>query len=432
MEIKYRVIWANEDLHYSVGLLDPNDDPALRVTDPTHIIMTDHEKWTPGTDPAALFGITDEEYAWKDSDPDKLDELAQKLRTEIPKDRLIAEQNGVRSKDRVESIDFGKYVRYRRALNEERKKDVIDRLLSTEKLHIMYFNETGRPAVFGYRFVMVFEDRETALDAANEYRKRNYPVLVNTFTVDQYNKENARSVFQELAIRGFGTILFTDAGKKQSLLSVKDILNHPGFVGLKNNTVYGNPALDFAITNVFQLMRTPLHLDGKDPEKAKQTLTAQISFCEGRVVEAMSDARLLVPGKSDSQGNLTTPVLKLKPRDVPESSEDGSAPAAKEENTKSFLPVFTNGMEFFVEDDSFKAVIMTVDEIRELVDQAGLDGFLINVKSRCALPCGPERFRQIDDYRSWKAKADKEAKEREPAEDSPDSDSSSLPLSGLT
>ena len=114
MELRFNVTYTNEDLKYAIGTVGPKgaEDYAIRVVDPTHIIMTDHETLTPGTDPSALFGLTEEEYNWKDTDPEKLDDLAQKLRTDIPKDRLIAERDGVRKKDRVESIDYGKFVRY--------------------------------------------------------------------------------------------------------------------------------------------------------------------------------------------------------------------------------------------------------------------------------------------------------------------------------
>ena len=434
MELKFRATFANEDLHYAVGVLDPAEDYAIRVVDPTHIIMTDREKWTPGTDPSAVFGITEEEYNWKDTDPDKLDDLAQKLRSEIPKDRLIAEKDGVREKDRAESIDYGKYVRYRKAVNEQRRDAVIAKMLAAENLHVMYLNETGKPAVFGYNFILMYESKEIALDAANEYRKRNLPVLVSTFTKEQYNKEETKSVFQELIVMGFPTILFTDADKRQSMILIKDIIKHKDFIGQKNNLIYGNPALDFALTNMFQFMRTPNPIDRSDPEKAKEMVTKQIAFYESRIVESLSDARFLVPTMALPDGKITTPVLRMQPKaQQPEAAADTAENAdkeekketkaakkdAKEENAeetpaKQYLPVFTNGMEFYSDKDSYKAAVLTYDNVMDLVKDAKLDGIVINMKSRCALPCGPERFKQVEDYRAWKAEQD--AKNPAPAE----------------
>ena len=43
----------------------------------------------PGEICMILFGITPEEYAWKDSDPKALDDLVQKLCKEVPEDRLL-------------------------------------------------------------------------------------------------------------------------------------------------------------------------------------------------------------------------------------------------------------------------------------------------------------------------------------------------------
>ena len=63
MKIGFKTTYVNDELKYSVGLAGPvgAEDFAMRVIDPTHIIMTDPETWTPGTDPSALFGLTEEE-----------------------------------------------------------------------------------------------------------------------------------------------------------------------------------------------------------------------------------------------------------------------------------------------------------------------------------------------------------------------------------
>lgn len=425
MEIKFKATYVNEDLKYAVGVIGAPgaEDYVIRVLDPTHIIMTDPETWTPGTDPSAMFGITEEEYLWKDTDHEKLDDLAQKLRTDIPKDRLIAEKDGVRKKDRAESIDYGKYVRYRKERNEQRRDAAIARMLSAEELYCMYCGETNKPFVFQYSYMLMYEDKNIAMEQANEFRKRNVPLLVSTFTKEQYNKEETKSVFHELMILGYPLILFFDAEKRQTMIPIKDIIKHKDFIGQKNNLIYGNPKLDFAITNLFQFLRTPNNMDRSDPEKFKQAVTRQIAFLESRVVEAMSDARFLVPTKQLEDGKVTTPVLRTQPKkqENAEGAADGAkdAPKTEEAAVKQFLPVFTNGMEFYSENNQFKAAVLPYDAVVEMVKNGKLDGFLLNMKSRCAMPCGEERFKQVEDYRTWKAEhTPEESPVEEPTEES--------------
>ncbi len=407
MELKFTATHVNDDLKYAAGIIgNPGaEDYVIRVIDPTHIIMTDPESWTPGTDPSAIFGITEEEYNWKDTDPEKLDDLAQKLRTDIPKDRLIVEKDGVRKKDRVESIDYGKYVRWRKERNEKRRDEIIGRMLSAENLYCMYCGETNKPFIFRYSYMLLYEDKNVAMEQANEFRMRNVPLLVSTFTKDQFNKEDAKSVFQELMVLGYPLIMFCDAEKRQSILPIKEIIKHKDYLGQKNNLVYGNPKLDFAITNLFQFLRTPNNMDRSDPEKFKEAVAKQFAFLESRIVEAMSDARFLVPTKQTDDGKVTTPVLRTQPKKPENTEEEAQTTALPEndENVKQFLPVFTNGMEFVSDKNQFKAAVLPYDAVIEMVKNGNLDGIILNMKSRCSLPCDENRFKQVEAYRQWKA-----------------------------
>ncbi len=419
MEIRFKATYVNEDLHYAVGIVEPIGDYAVRVLDPTHIIMTDPEKWTPGTDPSAIFGITEEEYGWKDTDLEKLDDLAQKLRTDIPKDRLISEKDGVRTADRAESIDYGKYTRYRKERNEKRRDEVISGMLAAENLYMMYCGETGKPYVFRFRFILMYEDKTMAMEAANEYRKRNVPLLVSTFTHEQYNKEETKSIFQELQVMGLNQIMYVDAQRRQSMLLCRDIIAHPAFLGNKTNMIYGNAKLDFALTNLFQYLRTPNLTDRSDPEKFKEAVAKQLSFYESRVIESIAEARFLVPTKALPDGKITTPVLRMEPKPKTENAAEGESDAtakpaetAEKPAPKQFLPVFSNGMEFHSENDTFKAALLPYDAVLDLVRNGKLDGFIINMKSRCALPCTEERFKQIENYKQWKADREAAAKEQ--------------------
>ncbi len=427
MELKFTATHVNDDLKYAAGVIGMpgSEDYVIRVLDPTHIIMTDPETWTPGTDPSAIFGITEEEYSWKDTDPEKLDDLAQKLRTDIPKDRLIVEKDGVRKKDRVESIDYGKYVRWRKERNEKRRDEIIGRMLGAEELYCMYVGETNKPFIFQGLYMLMFEDKTMAMEQANEFRKRNVPLLVSTFTRDQFNKEDTKSVFQELIVLGYPMIMFFDAEKRQSMVPIKEIVKHKDFIGQKNNLIYGNPKLDFAMTNLFQFMRTPNNMDRSDPEKFKEAVIKQVSFLESRVVEAMSDARFLVPTKQLENGQVTTPVLRTSPKKAEaaegeEAKTEETAAAAENEAVKQFLPVFTNGMEFVSDKNQFKAAVLPYDAVIEMVRAGKLDGIIINMKSKCSMPCGEERFKQVEAFRAWKAEHMPEAAETaEASEEAP-------------
>ena len=420
MELRFRTTYVNDELKYAVGLVGPAgaEEFAMRVIDPTHIIMTDPETWTPGTDPSALFGLTEEEYNWKDTDLEKLDELAQKLRTDIPTDRLIAERDGVRKKDRVESIDYGKYVRYRKERNERRRDEMIARMLNAEELYCMYCGETNKPYVFQYSFLQMFEDKAVAMELANEYRKRNIPLLVSTFTRDQFNRENEKSVFQELQVLGYPIIMFFDAEKRQGMLPIKEIVKHSAYIGQKNNLIYGNPHLDFAMTNLFQFLRTPNNIDRSDPEKFKEAVAKTLSFMESRFVEALSDARFLIPTKALPDGKVIPAMIKMSQKKPAAPAAEGAEEAAKTEAAeetveKNFLPVFTNGMEFVSDKDQFKAAVVPLDDIIKMVRELKLDGILINMKSKCAMPCGEERFAQVEKFREWKAEHAPEAAQNE-------------------
>ncbi|MBQ7300280.1 MAG: SseB family protein [Clostridia bacterium] len=424
MELRFKTTYVNDELKYAVGLVGPNgaEEYAMRVLDPTHIIMTDPETWTPGTDPSALFGLTEEEYNWKDTDLEKLDELAQKLRTDIPTDRLIAERDGVRKKDRVESIDYGKYVRYRKERNEQRRDALIARMLGAEELYCMYCGETNKPYVFQYSFIQMFEDKATAMELANEYRKRNIPLLVSTFTRDQFNRENEKSVFQELQVLGYQIIMFFDAEKRQGMIPIKEIVKHSAYIGQKNNLIYGNPKVDFAITNLFQFLRTPNNIDRTDPEKFKEAVAKTLAFMESRLIEALSDARFLVPTKAMPDGKVIPAMIKMSQKKPAAAAAEGAEEAAKTEVAeetieKNFLPVFTNGMEFVSDKDQYKAAVVPLDDIIKMVREVKLDGILINMKSKCAMPCGEERFAQVEKFREWKAEHMPDAAQNEEVPD---------------
>ena len=70
-------------------------------------------------------------------------------------------------------------------------------------------------------------------------------------------------------------------------------------------------------------------------------------------------------------------------------------------------------MEFVSDKDQYKAVVVPLDDLIKMVRASKIDGLLINMKSKCALPCGEERFAQVDRYREWKAEHAPEAQQEE-------------------
>lgn len=117
MELQFKREYISKK-QYAVGELQALLGYAMEVIDLRTRLQDG--KLEPGESCMLLFGITPEEYAWKDSDTAKLDHLADKLRKNVPADRLIACQvrsilgkNVSRSVKPLtgESIDSGEFAR---------------------------------------------------------------------------------------------------------------------------------------------------------------------------------------------------------------------------------------------------------------------------------------------------------------------------------
>ena len=88
MEIRYkRTYLPPKGKRYTAGEIQTLLGYAVEVADPRAALK--EGKLAPGEICMMLFGITPEEYAWKDTDPKALDALVQKLCREIPADRLL-------------------------------------------------------------------------------------------------------------------------------------------------------------------------------------------------------------------------------------------------------------------------------------------------------------------------------------------------------
>ena len=88
MELKYQATYRAKGLKaYSVGEIQAVT-PALELAEPR--LRAAEGKLEPGEICMLIFGITAEEYAWREGDVKKLDALAEQLRKHVPADRLIA------------------------------------------------------------------------------------------------------------------------------------------------------------------------------------------------------------------------------------------------------------------------------------------------------------------------------------------------------
>ena len=88
MELKYQATYRAKGLKaYSVGEIQ-GLSPALEVAEPR--LRASEGKLEPGEICMLIFGVTAEEYAWRENDIKKLDTLAEQLRKRVPADRLIA------------------------------------------------------------------------------------------------------------------------------------------------------------------------------------------------------------------------------------------------------------------------------------------------------------------------------------------------------
>ena len=87
MEIKYKRSYAPKGKNYSVGEVPLMFGCALEIADPR--AKMEVGKLEPGEVCMMIFGITPEEYAWRESNPRQLDALAARIGKTLPRDRLI-------------------------------------------------------------------------------------------------------------------------------------------------------------------------------------------------------------------------------------------------------------------------------------------------------------------------------------------------------
>lgn len=141
MEIRYkRTYLPPKGKRYTAGEIQAMLGYAVEAADPRVVLK--EGKLSPGEICMMLFGITPEEYAWKDSDPKALDKLVEKLCKQVPADRLlgwrICDLKGAMVQKNVQlqtgdSIDGGAFASLVKAKIRENMSGPIDRLIQESR-----------------------------------------------------------------------------------------------------------------------------------------------------------------------------------------------------------------------------------------------------------------------------------------------------------
>ena len=154
MEIKYNRTFAPQGKLYSVGEIGVMLGYALEIIEPR--VQLAEGKLALGENAMILFGITPEEYAWRQNDIQALNRLAEQLRKEVPADRLIGFQlrdiKGTPVKKEVKlkmgkSIDGGAFAQRMIASRGAVKAGPVDKeLMECRRLQQMCATKEGMEA----------------------------------------------------------------------------------------------------------------------------------------------------------------------------------------------------------------------------------------------------------------------------------------------
>lgn len=164
---------------------------AIEIMSMTGDMLSDMA-WIPGDITSVLFALTDEEYALKDNDTEKLDTLADELFHNLPKDRMLdthmidsktGEKKKSDIKPKTETMDDFKYPKYSAKRSAETGLKAID---AADKLWVIYNRALGDnyPTIDGNGAAWVF----TSADGAKSIIKKNEGI-------DLCSKEYSKSEF---------------------------------------------------------------------------------------------------------------------------------------------------------------------------------------------------------------------------------------------
>lgn len=360
----------------------------MEVMDPAGRIMCDSEKWTPGNVAVAVFGITDDEYNLFSEDVAAFSSLVERLKTDIPKDRLFSERNCVRQTDRKNTIDEnGKFKKY---LEEKVKKHapenttgmLISKLLSSQKLCVAYSVDTDRPIlkVVNDNANLILTENEETMDKFLENQPNLYKKV---FLADEINTEGKNSVFVYFYKIGINMLGYLFDNNRVMTFPMEAIIKSDEYKANKPSGL-ANPEFDRYTTALFQILRTV----NLDDEKTKEIFNKNVGYLDMKITEKVIDGQFLLGQK----------LLQHK---------DGSAEASlsvieQKETKERLLPVASCDEEYTIKDESFTRIPVSYERLKEIIEKSGLSGFVINCSSKCTVKFNKQKIEQAEKFKKWR------------------------------
>lgn len=408
MEFKYEKRFENNEEWYTVGvikgLLKDDEIYAVEVLDPAGKIMCDPEKWSPGNVAVAVFGITDDEYDLFSKDVLAFTRLVERLKADLPKDRMFAEKNCVRTTDRKDTIDedgkFKKYVEEKVKKHSPNLKEspgmIISRLLNAQKICVAYSTDTDRPVlnVVNDNANLILTEDEAVMDA---FLKNQPNLYKKVFLENAINKQNEHSLFVYFYKIGINMLGYLFPDNRVLNFPMEAVIKSEEFKANKPAGV-ANPELERYVTTLYQLLRTAK----LDDEKAKEAFNKNMSYLDVKVMEKALGGQFLLAQKAikhdDGKIEFTLPVIEQK------------------ETNEKFIPVFTCDEEFVANGEGFERVVISYDQLKEAVKNSGLSGFIVNCKSKCSFRFNKQKLEQVEKFREWKTEQEAKTPEEKSEE----------------
>lgn len=394
MEFKYEKRFENNEKWYTVGIVSglAKDEElyAVEVMDPAGRELCDTSEWKIGSVAVAVFGITEDEFNLFFKDIQAFDALVDRLKADIPKDRLFAEKNCVRKTDRKETIDengeFKKYIGEKIKKNTPEfttsPKEIINELLGASKICVAYSSVTDRPVlnVVNDKANLILTPDEKLMDTFVKSQPNLYKKVFLEDVINSEKEESVFSYFYKIGINMMGVLL---PDNRVLNFPMEALLNSEGFKSKKNEMAVSNPALDRNITCFFQLFRTH-----KPDDSNREAFNKNMSFLDIRIMEEALSAKYLLAqrAKKHEDGKIEFELS------VVQQNETG----------ERLIPVASCDEELVLMGEGFQKIVVGYDKLCEAVKGSGVSGFVINVKSKCSYKINTAKMEQIEKFRAWK------------------------------
>ena len=404
MNFKFEKRFENNENWYTVGvvsgLIEGEELYAVEVLDPAGKQMCDPDEWSPGNVAVAVFGITEAEYNMYSENTPAFDALVERLKSDIPKDRLFAERNCVRKTDRKETIDengeFKQYMSTKTKTTQGAVKinprDFILSVLGSEKICVAYSSVTNRPVL------NVVNDKANLIMCLDESRMDEFVakqknLYKKVFLQNVINPENGDSVlvyFNKIGINMLGFLL---PDNRVLNIPTEAFINDEAFCAKKPEGVQ-NPLLDRCVMSLFQL------LGNATPEQQQEeTFKKNINYLDVKIMEETLGGKFLLGQKvrKTDDGKVEVNICVVQ----------------RKETGEKLIPTATCDDEFSVPDESYEKIVVNYDQLRDVVLKSGVDGFVVNSRSKCAFKFTKQKLEQVEKFRAWRDEQIKKAENKE-------------------